>query len=168
MLEAKTVAKLNETILTTEEATDLLEALKSLKAATFRRGGLKLSSLEGKVGGAVLALLKSLAAEALFPQETQRQTIFLTDLKNYLESRKSVRLTISFEPSRDFLKRLHGFLAGSVGPNYLLDIYVKPEIVAGVVIEFEGKYRDYSLAKVLEELESDQTFAASLFKGVSK
>jgi F0F1-type ATP synthase delta subunit len=39
-----------------------------------------------------------------------------------------------------------------IGKKAVLEILVKEEIVGGAVVEYSGEYRDYSLARKLDEL----------------
>jgi F0F1-type ATP synthase delta subunit len=89
----------------------------------------------------ILELLKSNSKE-----------IILAEIKKRLSSIKFVNLTLSFAPSQDMIERISNWLGKSVPQNIALDIKIDPEIVGGAVIEFDGKYFDYSLKNKLDNI----------------
>ena len=64
----------------------------------------------------------------------------------------SVNLTLAFEPSFFQLQRIFGWLQVNARENLLIELAVDAKILGGAIVEFEGKRRDYSVKKKLEEL----------------
>jgi F0F1-type ATP synthase delta subunit len=65
----------------------------------------------------------------------------LTDVKNYLLKLPMINLTLAFDPSADFLKKLAAWFNKKV----ILDINIKPKIIAGLIIETNGRHHDLSV-----------------------
>jgi len=63
-----------------------------------------------------------------------------------------IKLEIAFEPSEDFLLNIKKWLKENVQQETVLQIKTNPNIVAGLIIEYQGKYLDLSLAKKIDEI----------------
>lgn len=81
----------------------------------------------------------------------------LKSLKTAISKLKEVKLTMSFEPSTTTVDKIYSWIRINLGPDHILDINTKPEILAGITISYKGRYRDYSVAKIF-----DSTFQNSI------
>lgn len=75
----------------------------------------------------------------------------LSQLKKILKSFKVIKLSIAFYPSREIIEKVSKWIKSNLGAEYLLDIEVNKSIIGGAIIVFNGKYRDMTLRKTLEE-----------------
>ncbi len=78
-----------------------------------------------------------------------------SDLEKKLRALPKLRLEIAFSPPESFIKRVSQWLEKELGQKIILDVVVNPKIIGGAVIEFQGKWRDFSLAKEIHHLLSD-------------
>ena len=69
----------------------------------------------------------------------------LDKLKQAALAMPVVRLTLAFEPNKDWIVK-------AVGRAVILDIRVDKSILGGAIIENQGKYGDYSLRKIILNL----------------
>lgn len=76
---------------------------------------------------------------------------FLATLKDLIKKFKVIKLTLAFDPSRKTVENIHEFVSQNLGTGYILDIEVDESILAGAAIMFNGKYKDFTLKKSLEE-----------------
>jgi len=70
---------------------------------------------------------------------------FLRNLKQAVKSLPVVGLTLAFEPQEELIKKISSWLSLSLPTHTLINLSVKPEILAGAIIEYQGRYRDYSI-----------------------
>ena len=77
---------------------------------------------------------------------------FLEGLKKLLGKFKTIRLIISIEPSSSAIENIHNWVISNLGEGYLLEIETNHNLLGGAIIEFDGKYRDFTVKKNLENL----------------
>lgn len=75
----------------------------------------------------------------------------LRKLKKKLEEMEFVQITIAFDPSSENISKLSDWVKNNIDKNILIDLRVRPYIVAGATISYKGKYADYTLTKVFSE-----------------
>lgn len=119
---------------------------------------------KGQLSGAINAQDNKLVTlEDLYSQEelVQTQLNELFKGQNFNEDQKSsleqalhdlsdietVKLTIAFEPQRQFLEHLHAQLSQIIKTRFVIDYAVNSKILGGMIIEYEGKYKDFSVRK---------------------
>lgn len=77
---------------------------------------------------------------------------FLTQLKERLQSLKTINLTLAFSPPQQIINNIYEWINKNVGDGYVLDIEVNQDIIGGAKITFQGRYLDLSLKKTLEQV----------------
>ena len=65
---------------------------------------------------------------------------------------KPLKLTMAFEPSENFEERVHEWATKNIGEFVYIHFVYNPTVVGGALIEYEGKFHDFSLNKTLDEL----------------
>ncbi len=71
----------------------------------------------------------------------------LTDLSKLLQQIRTIHLTFGFEPTHEAISNIHKWLLTNMKNIYVLEINYDPKILGGVVVEYEGRFGDYSLRK---------------------
>jgi len=79
-----------------------------------------------------------------------------SNLEKELRALPEMKLDIAFFPTDNFLNRISQWLQKEFGQRIILDITVNPKVVAGAIIEYQGNWRDFSLAKKIDQLFSDK------------
>lgn len=128
----------------------LVVQLRSVKQALIEN---KTGSITEKVlqlPRPIAAVLTYLEKRGLEPEGDSAQRDYLEEIITYLNSLPVVNLKLAFEPSEIFIRHVNQVLSEQKGEKVVLNISVNPEIVAGVVIEFGGKFADYSYQKQAE------------------
>lgn len=77
---------------------------------------------------------------------------YLNLLKVELQKLKTLKLSLAFDASEHTIDNLFVWVIQNLGSGIILDIKKDKTILAGAIIEYEGKYEDLSLRKRLEEV----------------
>jgi F0F1-type ATP synthase delta subunit len=70
---------------------------------------------------------------------------FLKNLKQAIKALPVVGLTLAFTPNEELTKKISTWLSSRLANHVLINLTIKPEIMAGAIIEYKGRYKDYSL-----------------------
>ncbi len=76
---------------------------------------------------------------------------FLDTLADLIKKFKVIKLILAFDPTRKTIENIHGFVSENIGIGYILDIEISESVLGGAVVMFNGKYKDFTLRKSLEE-----------------
>lgn len=76
---------------------------------------------------------------------------YLIGLKEEIQKLKVLKLSLAFEVSKNSIDNLFTWVLKNQGVGIILDIKTDKSLLGGVIIEFNGKYKDLSLRKALEE-----------------
>lgn len=76
---------------------------------------------------------------------------FIKQLIGEIQSMPSVKLHLSFEPSYDLLSNISKWFEDVAGRPVIIDYVVNPDLIGGALIEWNGKYFNYSLQKLIRE-----------------
>lgn len=127
--------------------------LATVKTLIFQRGRKSLvSKITGRVSGGFLETVELLSAKKILPGDSGGLEDYFERLEEYIKSLGRVNLTLAFEPSRKFLEEIAEWFEKNLGKKVILAILVKEEIIGGVQIEYNGKYKDYSKGELVEKV----------------
>ncbi len=153
MNDRKTLALFLENVLTVEDLhlleSEIATTLELVYATTSPVLG---SKIDGHVSPNFHQIVLGLEANNTLPSENREQEAFFVGLKKFLEQISRVTLNLAFEPKREFVQRVAGWFLTNLSQKVILDIKVKREVIAGAIIEYNGKYRDYSKSRELVEV----------------
>lgn len=148
----KALLDILEKISTSEDLYFFLEEIEKLRNLSFEKP--KSSLLEKskeKIGSKMFSLLKKWEEEKLIPSSTKEQSFFFQKIEEELQEIPKVKMKTAFQPSEDFISKIRKKIKEILGTNrFILDISVDPKVVGGVVIEYQGKYFDGSLAEKIK------------------
>lgn len=140
-------------IKTTEEIAILLDEISQAQKNVFKeRGRTLIEKLKGKVSEEFEKFLEKLERENLIPRDSEGQFLFFEKFKKYLRGLPKIKLEIAFLPSDEFLNKISQWLKMQFNRKIILDLIFNPKIVGGAVIEFEGKYFDFSVSKEIDKI----------------
>ncbi len=147
-------SKLAENVLTKEDLISLLEEIDFVENLIFKEKEKKLSEkIERKVSFDLENFVKELEKKEKLENLKEVEKIF-ENLKKYLLSLPQIKLKIAFEPKRDFQEKI----AKIFDKKLILDFEVDPEIIGGVIVEYEGKIFDFSLKRNLERILKEEFY----------
>lgn len=98
------------------------------------------------------AILMDIEKSGLESAGDSNQMRFLEALEEYLGALPLFKISLAFEPSVTFGQTLNNLVSRNVGRKVILDVNVDQFIISGAILEFNGKYGDYSLAKQADEV----------------
>ncbi|MFV1916995.1 MAG: F0F1 ATP synthase subunit delta [Patescibacteria group bacterium] len=128
---------------TTQEVTRLEEEVDLLLASVYKvdKGTFE-EVLDRQVRVWIAQAIKEkMAKEGIGKEE------FLRDLKEKIGKIKVLRVTLAFELTEASLDRLHNWVAANVEGSTVFEISYNPTLLAGAIVTYEGRYKDYSLRK---------------------
>jgi F0F1-type ATP synthase delta subunit len=140
-------------IITKEDLIFFLDQINLAEQFLFKERNIPLTEkLKGKVSEDFKNLIEKLENENVITGDVERSRKFFEDLKNYLLKIPQIKIEIAFKPSRRFIEKISLWLEKNFGEKIIVDLYFNPEIVGGAIIEYKGKYLNYSLEKKIDEL----------------
>jgi F0F1-type ATP synthase delta subunit len=97
---------------------------------------------------------------ALVKEDCQNLNLSLSkqsDLETYINlvkqavgNLKTLKLTLALSPSQELIDEIYSWINQNLSPDIIIDIKVEQSLIAGSLIEFEGKYKDLSIRTKLE------------------
>lgn len=148
---------LTKQIITKEDLIILLEEINLTENFIFKDVSTPLSEkLKGKTRHGFRDLVEKLEKESSFFRSPNQQFSFFQNLKKNLKKIPQLKLELVFEPSIEFLLKIKQWFKEKNKQEVILDLSVNPEIVGGTIIEYQGRYRNFSLAKKIDELFSKE------------
>ncbi len=89
----------------------------------------------------------------------------LTELAKLLKQVKTIHLTFGFEPTSEAIANIHKWLLTNMKNSYVLEINYDPKILGGIIIEYEGRFGDYSLRRQVDQyMKENKTQLLGRFK----
>lgn len=90
---------------------------------------------------------------------------FLDKLQEKIQNLPTLSITLAFEPNEETLNLLNEWFTINIKKQFIFDISVNPSLIAGVAINYNGKYLDFSVRqkvdKVIKDSLASQTSNAS-------
>ena len=133
-------------IFTADQLRRIQDDIQTISQMAFKIGAGSLSSqIKTKVGSGMYLYILSLEKENRLPAAALLGN-FLAGLGRFLDGIDKITLTLAFEPSLDFQKEIALRLEKNLGRKVVSDFIVDEAIIGGLIIEYRGKYKDYSKA----------------------
>ncbi|KKR86200.1 MAG: hypothetical protein UU34_C0019G0008 [Candidatus Curtissbacteria bacterium GW2011_GWA1_41_11] len=135
-----------DSIFTADQLTRIQDDIRTISQLAFKVGAGSFSSqIKNRVGSSLYLYILSLEKEKRLPAAASLGN-FLSNLAGFLDGIDKITLTLAFEPSVDFQKEIVLWLENNLGRKIVVDFVVHEGIIGGLVIEYHGKYKDYSKA----------------------
>lgn len=77
---------------------------------------------------------------------------FLKKIQTIVTNLSVVSLTLAFEPSEEVLKTFAQWFITNINTQVIFDVRVDHNIIGGIKITYNGKFKDYSLGTLFEKL----------------
>jgi F0F1-type ATP synthase delta subunit len=136
-------------LVTDRDRQELLLFLEDLKKNAFEKDGQldKMTDNNVKFG----PIFKTVFKNNSLQQDKDSLSKFLSDVIRKLKEIETINLVIAIHPTARILEALSSWTSKVFSKKVLVDIHVNPEIIGGAVLIIDGKYKDYSLLKMLNE-----------------
>ena len=135
-------------IKTVDEARQLANDIDAFLSSLFETQN---QSLEKTLSSVGINTAKQLKEIMLNLKGKDKINNFLIGLKVNLQKFKVLKLSLAFESSENSIDNIFSWVLKNLGDGIILDIKTDKSLLGGAIIEFNGKYKDYSLKKALEE-----------------
>jgi len=103
-------------------------------------------------GSKFLSYLKD---KSVNPSDTQGIKLFIDKFIQDVSTLPQVAITIAFEPEDSLLHNLSDWFLTNIKRQAVFDIKIDKSIVAGVIIFYNGKYFDYTVKKIFQNIKID-------------
>lgn len=130
-------AELLNLITTKAQADSLISRLEELEGQIYKKGGLEKKAKKLFTAREAEVVLEAAAEGRLAP------------LKDCLLELPVLRLTLAVEPTVEMVEKIADWAKKSLDEKVVLDFAVDENIIGGAVVEFKGKYGDFSISKRL-------------------
>ena len=108
--------------------------------------------MKGKVSGGVWQIIQRAQSNDVIGSSHEERANYFRELAKYLASLPKIKVEFAFDPSVDFTDKVSKFINKDSVEKIVLDVSVKPEILAGAKIEFKGIFKDYSYREKLDQV----------------
>lgn len=151
----KYLEEIEKKIKTKEDLIFFLEEIDRAEILILKEPEKKLfQKLKNKICTDLLGVLKEIEQKEKQYQTPEKQVFFLHLLKKDLISLPKAKIEIAFEPVQSTLNKISEWFEKKLGKRVVLDIVINPKIVGGAKIEYNGKWRDFSLIKKIHEVKT--------------
>jgi F0F1-type ATP synthase delta subunit len=75
---------------------------------------------------------------------------YIEFIKKKIENLKVLKFTLAIDPSQELVDEIYYWIGKNIGENIILDLNTDKTIIAGGIVEFQGKFKDYSLKRKLD------------------
>ncbi len=139
---------------TKQDAEECINACVNLHAALF---SIK-DSVENKIDeyfsygkkNKILSLCRINKITMTSPEEVQH---FVMYIKSEIEHLTVINMSVAFEPNEKTINMISLWFLNNINKAVLLDIVYDSKLIGGTIITYNGKYKDYSLRKKLENID---------------
>ncbi len=154
-------SKITSLLRSSSDVEDLKNEIKILNDAQYRLGD---ESFEAMLVSRVRISIATIMREEI---ENTKMSVkdYLAKLEAEIDKLETLELTIAFEPPAATVDRIYNHVNKGREMPLLLRFRINKYIIGGVIVAYKGTFRDYSLARVLEEelFEKRERIAKMLF-----
>lgn len=122
----------------------LVDKLRAIATELYHNQDGKITEKVKNINPSLIAVFNYLERSGLEPSGDAAQKQYIEEIIKYLLGLPIVKVTTAFEPNDTFSTRLNEVISNLAGKKIVLDITVNHHIVAGIILEYQGKYADYS------------------------
>jgi F0F1-type ATP synthase delta subunit len=143
---------LEEKIFEKEDLISILEEISQLEQLVFKSRALLSEKSKKLEDENLYQFFLKLEERGEINLDQKKQFDFLEKLKDWLKKLPILKLEIAFLPSEKTIEKISQWLKKEVGKKIILDVYFNPKIVGGAILEYEGKFANFSLAKEIDKI----------------
>lgn len=146
--------KILSVINTTEDLITLQNNIQELLKDLYHKNESDLSSLIDKLIPYQEAeiIKQDLVELKIDMQDKESARSYFEKLLEELETAEKFSLNIAYEPSAASVKLFTEYAKDKFGPDTVIELSINPDLIAGAIITYKGKYLDYSLGKKVSDL----------------
>ena len=108
--------------------------------------------LDRTVGQKTLGIVKKLVQEnKIDSSDYNSLDKLLNGIKQDLKKIRNLKMSLAIDPTSEIIDHLFDWVKKNLGEGIILDIDKNETILGGTIISFDGRYKDLSLKRTLEE-----------------
>lgn len=137
-------------VTTTNDLLTLKEELELLQSSLYKSKGFELAlktSVREKTANALRVVFTD---EKISFKNTLEIKNLLEQVQKTLAHLPILRVTIAISPSENTNEKIRSFFQEKREKKFVLDVTCDPTIIGGAIISYDGKFKDYSIKKNLE------------------
>lgn len=91
------------------------------------------------------SIISSLTINKIDTKDKKKMNTFFIALSDFLKKIPKITVYVAFEPHVNQIERILSWLELNVKPRPVCEFVTKPDLAAGVLLEHNGKYGNFSL-----------------------
>ena len=150
----KTNYEISKDIRTVQEANNFCSEIDSILENFYKGENKNLDELlSSSTGSSTSSLIKKILADNNTPSSDFASCEKILSLvKDGVKKMKVVRITLAIDPTSEIIAHISEWINQNLEANTLIDIDKDESIIGGTVLSINGKYKDFSLKKSLEDV----------------
>lgn len=108
--------------------------------------------LEKEIPHGVASIFRDVFASPSYADDVQKKGEFLSLVKEKLMKLQSLRLEIAFEPTERMIEEFVHWIRREIRKDLVVEFVVDPLILGGARMIFNGRYCDFSLHRMINDL----------------
>lgn len=108
--------------------------------------------LEKEIPQGIASILRDLFASPSYANDVQKRGEFLSLIKEKLMKLQSLRLEIAFEPTERIAEEFVHWIRREIRQDLVVEFVVDPLVLGGARMIFNGRYCDFSLHRMIDDL----------------
>ncbi len=158
MDDKKLIYELFKEIKTVDEAENFSDAIGSILSSFFKVKNKDIDEILSKtVGKSYASLIKGLLrSSTVSNSDFASANKVLSKVQLELKNAKTLKITLAIDPAEEVVSNIYSWVEENIGSGILLDIEKDESILGGAIIAMDGKYKDFSVRKSLENIFLDK------------
>lgn len=138
-----------QSLQTKEEADNFCDELSLLSASLYKVGKDDFQkTATTKIRQKSLVLMQRYIADKhIRLDDREKIHELITTLQQAITSCSVFQVTLSFEPTQETIDILFSWIMTNIKNPTLLSVVVRPALIAGCILSYDGKYKDYTLTE---------------------
>ncbi|HBC72539.1 MAG: hypothetical protein UX91_C0003G0088 [Candidatus Amesbacteria bacterium GW2011_GWB1_47_19] len=148
------LSDLERLVITEEDRENLLERVGWLEEALYKQGDTGFDMvMKNKIETPLAEIITQEINSRKIIAVIEKINLLLREIKYILMKYKVMRLTIATELPLSIIEDIHRYVYDNVGSGIIFKIDINKDLIAGAVIEYEGKFGDFSKRQKFEKID---------------
>lgn len=145
-------------IKTREQLEEFSLEIDNILSNLFKVKNRNIEEVLGKtVGQRTIQIIKKLLQEnKIDSSDYDSLDKLLNSIKQDLKKIRILKMSLAIDPTNEIVDHLFNWVKKNLGEGIILDIDRDETILGGAIISFDGRYKDFSLKRNLEEIFRDK------------
>lgn len=138
---------------TTSEADHFLSQITALSESLFNNKTLFKEKLEELFPSELsISIMNGIRESGFNLDNSIELQHYFENITNFVKQAPVINITIAFRPKQKTTQKIYDWISLRLKRPVLLNIKVEKQIIGGAIIEFNGKYLEYTIHRTLNEI----------------